>query len=94
MNNKLYTLRIVVSGRVQGVGFRAFVYDLAKSMNIRGEVWNRKDGGVEMLAQHEDRKNLERFIEDLRSGPGRVEDIRVEEEPTNESLGNFKIVFR
>lgn len=88
------TFRIVVIGRVQGVGFRAFVYDLAKRMNIRGEVWNRKDGGVEILAQHEDKENLEKFFEDLSLGPGRVDDVQIEEEEFEKTFENFRIVFR
>ncbi|HWP32033.1 MAG TPA: acylphosphatase [Fimbriimonadales bacterium] len=88
------TFRIVVKGMVQGVGFRAFVYDLAKRMNIRGEVWNRKDGGVEILAQHESREELEEFIENLYLGPGRVDDVRFEEEESKKTFENFRIVFR
>ncbi|WP_200176892.1 carbamoyltransferase HypF [Ectothiorhodospira shaposhnikovii] len=38
------TLQIRVSGRVQGVGFRPFVYRLARDLNLAGQVSNTRDG--------------------------------------------------
>lgn len=40
----------VVKGRVQGVGFRAFVNHSANALGVRGWVRNRDDGSVEVLA--------------------------------------------
>ena len=40
----------LVSGRVQGVGFRYFVYGKAQSLGIVGRVRNLEDGRVEILA--------------------------------------------
>ncbi len=54
--------RLVVTGRVQGVGFRPFVYRLARSMGLRGYVKNAGDGTVEIVI---DRKP-EEFIERLK----------------------------
>jgi len=42
-------LRLTISGRVQGVGFRAFVEREAQRRGIRGWVRNRRDGSVETL---------------------------------------------
>ena len=42
-------VRLVISGRVQGVGFRAFVERQAQRHGIRGWVRNRRDGTVEAL---------------------------------------------
>ncbi|HVM81507.1 MAG TPA: acylphosphatase [Stellaceae bacterium] len=42
-------LRLLISGRVQGVGFRAFVEREAQKRGIRGWVRNRADGTVETL---------------------------------------------
>jgi acylphosphatase len=41
--------RVVVRGRVQGVGFRAFVADEALARSLAGWVRNRRDGSVEAL---------------------------------------------
>lgn len=65
-------LRVVVIGRVQRVGFRAYVRDLAERHGVVGSVWNRTDGAVELEAAHRDRTVLDAFLEDLRDGPGRV----------------------
>src|SRR5262249_30362130 len=43
------TLRIVVRGRVQGVGFRACVEDAAILRGVQGWVRNRRDGSVEAV---------------------------------------------
>ena len=42
-------IRFVISGRVQGVGFRAFVERQARKRRLRGWVRNRRDGTVEAL---------------------------------------------
>ncbi|CAB4244451.1 Acylphosphatase [Methylacidimicrobium sp. AP8] len=44
-------LRVVYSGRVQGVGFRATVARFARSLPLDGLVWNRPDGRVELLVE-------------------------------------------
>jgi len=47
----MITRRYVVSGRVQGVGFRYFVVRAAEMIDIRGSVRNQWDGTVEVVAQ-------------------------------------------
>jgi acylphosphatase len=44
-------LHVVVRGRVQGVGFRWFVNQMARSLDVAGWVRNRPDGGVEVAAE-------------------------------------------
>lgn len=63
-----------VEGRVQGVGFRAFVESLADSLDVTGSVWNTRDGAVEGEA-FGDETCLERFLTGLRNGPGRVANV-------------------
>ncbi len=43
-------VRLIVTGMVQGVGFRAYVRDEARHLGVTGWVRNRKDGSVEVLA--------------------------------------------
>lgn len=66
-------VRILVNGRVQGVGFRYFVSEQAKKYGISGEVWNRRDGGVEVIAEHERAEVLRVFVGVMNEGPGRVD---------------------
>ncbi|MBF0699584.1 acylphosphatase [Streptococcus danieliae] len=63
-------VRMIVQGRVQGVGFRWSVWELANSLGgITGRVWNREDGLVEILAQAEDTAKMALFIQEVRKGP-------------------------
>jgi len=71
-------VRIVVTGRVQGVGFRYFVTRRAGALGVRGEVWNCRDGGVEIVAEHESDETLRDFADSMRDGPGRVAGVIVE----------------
>ena len=70
------TRRFVVSGRVQGVGFRDFVRRAARSHSVRGWVRNREDGRVEALATG-DPESLAAFEATLRAGSAlsRIESI-------------------
>lgn len=44
-------LHAIVSGNVQGVGYRDFVRAAAEELDVKGWVRNREDGSVEVLAQ-------------------------------------------
>ena len=56
-------VRLIVSGRVQGVGFRYSTFTLAQSLgDIYGRVWNNDDGTVEILAQSDDSAKMAKFI--------------------------------
>jgi acylphosphatase len=60
--------RALVSGTVQGVGYRAFARRAALELDIRGHAVNLPDGRVEVLACGE-AAALDAFIAELRSGP-------------------------
>ena len=68
----------LVEGRVQGVGFRFFVEEVARDLGLKGYVRNLADGRVEVYAMGEETV-LARLREQLQAGPraGRV--ARVEE---------------
>ncbi|MDD1678416.1 MAG: acylphosphatase [Methanomicrobiales archaeon] len=55
------TIEIVVSGRVQGVGFRACIRRVAMNIGITGEVMNLPDGKVRILATG-DLPLLDKFV--------------------------------
>jgi acylphosphatase len=67
-----------VQGRVQGVGFRAFVYDAAQELGVAGSVRNTRTGGVAVEAEGP-RDRLDRLLSRIRSGPpaARVEQVSV-----------------
>ena len=72
----MHRLHLIVSGRVQGVGFRAFVWRRARDLGLGGEVANRPDGCVEVIADGP-RAALETLRDAVRRGPvaARVEHV-------------------
>ncbi|PYQ65509.1 MAG: acylphosphatase [Acidobacteria bacterium] len=72
--------RAIVSGRVQGVGFRFFAERAARRAGVRGWVRNLEDGRVETVVEG-DEAAVARYLDEIRKGPlgGRVTDLRVEE---------------
>ncbi len=85
-------LEIYISGRVQGVGYRYFVYYQAKSFNIKGYVKNLMDGRVKVIAIGE---NTMRFIEELRKGPrmSYVSDIQIIELSSTKEYCEFTVKY-
>ncbi|MGH6993499.1 MAG: acylphosphatase [Caulobacteraceae bacterium] len=69
--------RLIVTGRVQGVGYRWWAIGEARRRTLRGWVRNRADGSVEMLAIGEEAA-LEAFSEACRSGPAAAQVASVE----------------
>lgn len=61
------TTHIKVTGLVQGVGFRQFISDLAKQLDLAGWVKNMPDGSVEAFVQGEE-KMLENFLSQAKKG--------------------------
>lgn len=82
----------IVSGRVQGVGFRWFVQRAAERLGVRGTVRNLPGGGVEVHAEA-DAAALDLLIAELNSGPGmsRVDNVDVVWKKTNQGYRDFRI---
>ena len=80
--------RYVISGRVQGVGFRYFAQAAASRENVDGWARNLSDGRVEILAEGEE-DALERFERQVRRGPSgaRVDDIQTLDVPPSGRAG-------
>jgi acylphosphatase len=74
--------RWLISGRVQGVGFRWFVYQSAEELGVRGWARNLPDGRVEVVATGQ-LGMLEQFERALHRGPllARVDHVEKEDYP-------------
>jgi acylphosphatase len=83
-------VRATVRGRVQMVGFRAFVAHHADGLN--GTVANRPDGSVECVLEGP-ADEVERLVDRLRDGPAhaRVEAVDVIREPYRGDLPPFAV---
>jgi acylphosphatase len=83
---------VIVTGRVQGVGFREFTRRVAEARSAAGFVRNRADGSVEarLVAPPE---ALDKLIEDLRRGPShaRVSELRILERGASATESGFRI---
>ena len=61
-------LHVLATGLVQGVGFRWFVRETARRLDLAGWVLNRPDGGVEVMAEGE-AANVARLRAAVSDGP-------------------------
>jgi acylphosphatase len=88
-------VRYRVHGRVQGVGYRAWVCDAVESMQVRGWVRNREDGDVEGEAFGPS-SAVEAFLVLCRRGPSsaRVTGIEVEEQPGEPAASSLRFEIR
>lgn len=85
------TVHLVITGKVQGVFYRASAKKKAEELNIRGWIKNTSEGNVEALVTG-NQVEIEKFIQWCRSGPDRavVEEVRIHEHEFRE-FGSFKI---
>ncbi len=86
------TIRIFISGIVQGVCFRAFIKREAGKLALNGFVKNLDDGRVEAVIEGED-KQVENLIELCKKGPSssHVEAVKIEK-IENQGFKKFKII--
>lgn len=84
--------KYIVSGRVQGVGFRFFTERVAGQLGLRGYVKNLWDGNVEAYAIG-DASQLEEFKRSLIEGPrmARVESVHESDAPVDKNYRTFVI---
>ena len=84
--------RITVHGMVQGVGFRYFVQRVGRRLGLTGDVRNRFDFTVEIVAEGNPGQ-LEEFIREVRKGPpmAHVERLEIEDIAVNGSYSGFLV---
>lgn len=87
------SVRVSVEGIVQGVGFRFFVWQHAKSRNLRGWVRNLSNGNVEVIAQGTN-SDLDYLLTKLRQGPemAQVSHLEIEWSEELKNLPEFTIL--
>ena len=92
--SEIRAFKFVIQGRVQGVGYRWFVLNEAKRLNVSGFVRNLVDGSVEVFAQG-DLTSVYKLKEQLRSGPSfaRVDKIIETEDVVDKQLTDFKVTY-
>ena len=82
---------VIISGFVQGVGFRQFVKHNASRLSITGWVQNTKDGNVEAVFQSSKQADIEMIIAFCHKGPflSEVKNVVVTWEQGNEQFTEF-----
>ncbi|MGZ3580113.1 MAG: acylphosphatase [Syntrophales bacterium] len=87
-------VHVIISGRVQGVFFRARTREAAVALKLTGWVRNLYDGSVEAVFEGED-KNVESMLEWCRHGPphARVNNADANEEPYTGEFRDFRITY-
>lgn len=87
-------LHVVVSGHVQGVGYRYFALEEAMRLGLTGWVRNDSSGDVEVLAEGP-QSELETYLDALWRGPAaaRVRAVSTEWSPASREFYNFQVTF-
>ena len=87
-------VRAVISGRVQGVCYRAYARDRAIELGVRGYVKNLPDGNVELVAVG-DEDRVEALLHWAAQGPpgARVDRVLVKDLDAGESFDRFVVTY-
>ncbi|GAK06066.1 acylphosphate phosphohydrolase [Geomicrobium sp. JCM 19037] len=85
--------QMVASGRVQGVGFRQFVYEEAKKHHLYGSVRNRNDGAVDIEVEGTNEKVTE-WVTRIKQGNGFSEIRELTSQETDEINHNKTFSIR
>lgn len=90
----LKKMEIIVSGRVQGIGYRAYALKQAEQHNIKGSVRNLHDGRVKVIAAGTE-EDMKEFIKKLKKGPvfSLVRDIQVNDIESSKDYQDFRIEY-
>ncbi|MFA5879956.1 MAG: acylphosphatase [Candidatus Margulisiibacteriota bacterium] len=74
------TVQVLITGKVQGVCFRAYTLEKAIELNLNGWVRNNPDGTVEAIFQGQDQE-IQQMLDWCKQGPSLaiVDDLKVED---------------
>jgi acylphosphatase len=94
MSLNIKTYGVLLSGRVQGVGFRYFVESIAGKYDICGYVRNTYNNKVEVICQGKE-EDVKQFIEEIKRGPtfSVVNDVKIEEIKDSKKYNIFEIKY-
>lgn len=86
------TIHLRITGKVQGVWYRASTKDKALSLELKGRVWNEPDGAVGAYVQGTD-ENIASFIEWCKDGPtlAMVNEVVAQEMDMDTAYTDFQI---
>lgn len=89
------TYKIIVSGRVQGVGFRAYIEQGAKKHDLNGTVRNLDDGRVEIILQgvKTDLTEMKQLLQARAHPFMKVTQVDVEEISPQNDYTSFNIIY-
>ncbi len=84
---------ILVTGKVQGVWYRDFVFKNAIALNLSGSVRNNSDGTVSAAVEGEE-EIINQLIDKIKIGSplSKVEDVKVNWQPFENKFNSFKII--
>lgn len=87
-------VHVVISGRVQGVWFRASTKDKADQLGISGWVKNTTDGNIEAVFEG-DEEHIKGMLDWCYHGPplARVENVEVKKQPASNGFNRFSIRY-
>jgi len=87
-------IRIIVTGKVQGVFFRQALKVMAKKNNVFGWVKNLENGRVEAILEGDEEK-INRLVEWSHGGPAnaRVKDVEIHNEKFSGEFKKFDVLY-
>jgi len=90
---KFITYNLEITGIVQGVGFRPFLFNLARNHDLRGVILNRGNAGVNLTLQG-NREDLKEFIDNIEKQKptiSYIEKITVNKIESSETFSDLSI---
>ena len=87
-------VHVYISGRVQGVGFRAFTQRTAQQLGVKGWVKNLSDGRVEAVFSGP-AETVDKILEKVQTGPrfAQVKELDVREEKYKNEVNGFEVRY-